>query len=184
MSALKINFAPKSLWRAALELGPFLGVAALTALSLGAGLFWVLAVLVARQDDMTTKQAAQDKQVQTLRAVAPQPAAPEPSATQIVAVNEAIRRLNLPWPELFAALETATTAGPVALLSIETDTLRNTLRGVAEAKGSDDMIAYIERLELTPPFTAARLLQHERAEQDPDKPFRFQFEVRWTRVSQ
>ena len=50
---------------------------------------------------------------------------------------------------------------------------------MAEAKTSDDMIAYIEQLKKQEFFTAVLLTKHEINEQDPNKPWRFQFEAQW-----
>jgi Tfp pilus assembly protein PilN len=101
------------------------------------------------------------------------------SDTQIISVNNAISQLNVPWRDLLDAIETATPAN-VALLSIEPDSKKHTIKGMAEAKTSQEMIAYIERLKKQEFFGAVVLTKHEINDQDANKPYRFQFEAQWT----
>ena len=118
-----------------------------------------------------------------LAGVAPQrpaPAAaaapPSLSAAQMDAANNAVHRLNTPWPAIFGALERAIPAD-VALLSIEPDGRQARVRGMALARSYGAMLEFMDRLSATPPFADARLVRHETDERDPVKPLRFQFEV-------
>lgn len=95
------------------------------------------------------------------------------------AVNHAIVQLNLPWRDLFDAVEVAT-PNSIALLSLEPDAKRRLIKGKAEAKSSDDMIAYIENLKRQDFFAEVVLTRHEINEQDPNRPLRFEFEALWT----
>jgi Tfp pilus assembly protein PilN len=97
---------------------------------------------------------------------------------QAVAVNNAIAQLNLPWRDLFDALESATPA-TIALLAIEPDAKKRVLKGIAEAKSGEEMVAYIEQVKKQPFFVGVLLTKHEINEQDPNKPIRFQFEAQW-----
>jgi Tfp pilus assembly protein PilN len=97
---------------------------------------------------------------------------------QVNAVNQAIQQLNLPWRDLFSAIESATPAN-VALLAIEPDAKKHTLKETAEAKTSDDMIGYVEQLKKQGLFSNVLLTKHEINEQDPNKPIRFQLEAEW-----
>jgi Tfp pilus assembly protein PilN len=99
--------------------------------------------------------------------------------TQAVSVNNAIAQLNLPWRDLLDAIEAATPAN-IALLSIEPDSRKHFIKGMAEAKTSHEMIAYIEKLKKENFFTAVILTKHEINDQDVNKPYRFQFEAQWT----
>jgi Tfp pilus assembly protein PilN len=101
------------------------------------------------------------------------------SEAQAGAVNGAIAQLNLPWRDVFDAIEAATPA-KIALLALEPDAKKHTIKGLAEAKTSDGMIAYIERLKQQSFFGAVMLTRHETNEQDPNTPIRFQFEAQWT----
>ncbi len=93
-------------------------------------------------------------------------------------VNQATEQLNLPWRDLFNAMESAT-PGNIALLAIEPDAKKHVLKATAEAKASDDMIAYIEQLKKQDLFSNVLLTKHEINEQDPNKPIRFQLEAEW-----
>ena len=56
---------------------------------------------------------------------------------------------------------------------------RRSLRITAEAKDSDDMIAYVEQLQSRNWFGAVELVRHEINEQDPNRPIRFQIDAAW-----
>jgi Tfp pilus assembly protein PilN len=89
-----------------------------------------------------------------------------------------VQQLNLPWRDLAAALADATPAS-IALLALEPDAKRRTLRISAEAKNSDDMLAYITRLQAEEWFTSVVLMRHEVMQEDPNRPLRFQVSVQW-----
>lgn len=93
-------------------------------------------------------------------------------------VHQAIIQLNLPWRDLFDALEVAT-PNSIALLSLEPDAKRHLIKGKAEAKSGDDMIAYIESLKRQEFFVEVVLTHHDIHEQDPNRPLRFEFEALW-----
>lgn len=105
----------------------------------------------------------------------PETAIPE---AQAVAVNAAILQLNLPWRQLQDAIAAAN-APTVALLALDPDPRKQTLKITAEAKNSDDMVGYIEQLKQQEFFSGAALLRHETNDQDPNRPLRFQMEVQW-----
>jgi hypothetical protein len=95
-----------------------------------------------------------------------------------LAINAAVQQLNLPWSDVFDAIEEATPAN-IALVSIEPEAKKQVVKGAAEALTSDDMIAYIERLKKVDLFVHVDLIKHEVSEQDPYKPLRFEFEAKW-----
>jgi hypothetical protein len=101
-----------------------------------------------------------------------------PDAAQAQAINAAIASLNLPWRELFDAVKSASTPS-VALLALEPDAARRTLKVTAEAKALDDMVDFRDRLARHEFFTMVLLLDHERQVQEPQHPVRFAIEVRW-----
>lgn len=98
---------------------------------------------------------------------------------EVHAINQAITALNLPWTDLFDALEKAS-SDKVALLQVLPNNRQSSLKAVAETKNSDDMIAYLEALKQQKFFTDVVLEKHEINEQDPNKPYRFQFAVLWS----
>lgn len=102
----------------------------------------------------------------------------ELSISQADAINSAITQLNIPWPKMFDAIEVSTPT-KIALLELEPDVKQHRLKGLAEAKSSDDMITYIERLKKHTFFDLVVLTKHEVNDKDPNKPIRFQFEAQW-----
>jgi len=104
--------------------------------------------------------------------------APVASEAQATAINAAILQLNLPWGGLHDAIRAATPAS-VALLAVEPDAKRRVLRITAEARNSDDMLAYVERVADQEWFAGVALTRHEINEQDPNRPIRFQFDAQW-----
>ncbi len=178
MRPMQIDFATAG-WRATLYrvhpaflLAGVLGVALLAA---GAS-FGVQAAKqqAAREESL---RAQQRKQAFAVRAPERKPETVIPEA-QAVAVNAAILQLNLPWRDLQDAVAAANTPA-VALLALDPDPRKHTLKITAEAKNSDDMVGYIEQLKQQEFFAGAALLRHEINDQDPNRPLRFQVEVQW-----
>lgn len=93
-------------------------------------------------------------------------------------INAAVQQLNIPWSDIFDAIETATPAS-IALISLEPDVKKQLVKGSAEALNSDGMIAYLELLKKQPLFVNVMLIKHEVTLQDPYKPLRFEFEAQW-----
>ena len=181
MKAVHIDFAPPSLARAWYRAGRR------GALLLAVGLVLaVLAGVLAAQ--MLARQRAFDAQMAALTArsnskqvtavkVALTPAATM-SAPQAAAVNAAILQLNLPWPLLRDAIGSATPA-TVALLSLEPDPRRRSLKITAETKDAESMIAYVALLKRQELFGDVVLLRHEINELDPNRPVRFELDAPW-----
>lgn len=97
---------------------------------------------------------------------------------QANAINDAIMQLNLPWRDLAEAVRDATPAS-VALLALDPDAKRRTLRITAEARTSDDMLAYVTQMQAVGLFSSVVLTRHEVMEQDPNRPLRFQISAQW-----
>lgn len=179
MKRTHIDFAPRSLRRTLLRVPPrFAGLLFCTAC-----LCFVMATALIRyQDeraDLEALQAAIAARSNTPRPlmVAAQPASTIPQA-QAQAVNDAVMQLNLPWRDLVEAVRAAT-PGNVALLALEPDAKRRTLRITAEARDSDDMLAYVAKMEEQGWFQSVALVRHEVAEQEPNRPLRFQISAQW-----
>ena len=130
----------------------------------------------AQLDALRAAIAARTNALRPLPVAAP-PKFSVPEA-QARAVNEAVMQLNLPWRDLVEAVRAAT-PGNVALLALEPDAKRRTLRITAEARNSDDMLAYVARMEEQGWFGAVSLVRHEVAEQEPNRPLRFQIAAQW-----
>jgi Tfp pilus assembly protein PilN len=184
MKPLDIDFAPRTLrlvlYRMPLWVGLLL---ALMLLLLGGAGLQLMALYSQKnevQSDLADTQerlALRQGKPRRAQARAQSELAPE----LVTAVNAAVRQLNLPWDELLDALEAA--ARPqVALLELRPEAASRRLLGVAEAKTSDDMIAYIERLKAQHVFSAVALNSHQINEQDRNKPLRFEFVATWAEV--
>lgn len=108
-------------------------------------------------------------------AAEPEPALTEPQA---LAINAAIMQLNLPWRALREAVDGGT-PDTVALLALEPDARRHSLRITAETTDSDIMVGYVERLKRQPLFSDVTITRHEVVETDANRPIRFTLEARW-----
>ncbi|WP_426111100.1 hypothetical protein [Massilia sp. PWRC2] len=181
MKRTVIDFAAPSLARSWYRLGPR------GALLLAAGVL-LCGAAIALGMHMLARQRALQAQVAALRATAQAPAAassvaaavlkPAPGAARVDAINGAILQLNLPWPALRAAIDVATPA-TVALLALEPDARRRSLKISAETRDPDAMIDYVAQLKRQSLFGEVLLLRHEINELDPNRPLRFEIEATW-----
>lgn len=89
-----------------------------------------------------------------------------------------ILELNLPWRELFEAIESYQ-KNDVAVLAIEPDAQKGLVRVNAEAKSLDNMITYLAYLQKLPLFRNIELVNHQIQEQDPQQPVRFMLQATW-----
>ncbi|HEU4851514.1 MAG TPA: hypothetical protein VFT37_05100 [Telluria sp.] len=179
MRRLHIDFAPRG-WRHTLRrTHPSAWVAAAIAgMALAAALAagWTLHVEqldYERQLDEAGTRAR--RSAANLPVPVAQPRIPE---AQAAAVNAVVSQLNLPWGALHAALA-AGTPSSIALLAVEPDARRHRLQITAEARDSDGMVAYVERLKQQEMFKDVVLMRHEVNDADPNKPLRFQLEAAW-----
>ncbi len=179
MKRTNIDFAPRTLRRALFRVPPrFAGLLVPTACLC----FVLVSQLLAYQEEREQLEALQAAVAARANAVRPLPVAAQPTSTvseaQAQAVNDAVMQLNLPWRDLVEAVRAAT-PGNVALLALEPDAKRRTLRITAEAKSSDDMLAYVAKMEEQGWFASSALVRHEIAEQEPNRPLRFQLTAQW-----
>jgi hypothetical protein len=179
MKRVRIDFAPPSLARTVHRTGPFGWALALLALVL-------CAAAAAAGWQMLARQRVHASQLAVVRAQFAVPAAVVQAVPpvqigepQAAAVNAAVLQLNLPWRALHDAIGAAT-PNNIALLALEPDPRRRSMKITAEAKDSDDMIAYVERLKQQELFGAVALLRHEINELDPNRPIRFQLDAQWS----
>lgn len=167
MAAMRIgiNFAPRSRWPQPRDLG-FL-----------AGGLVVLAAASWSVYDAHAERLAARAEIKHWRASAVRtPTVLDPSMT--AAVNLAIGQLNLPWDELFSAVE-ASAGEHISLLALEPEAARRILKVSGEAKNADEMIDFVSRLGRVGFFAKANLLHHEINEGDRNRPFRFVVDAEW-----
>jgi Tfp pilus assembly protein PilN len=179
MKKMHIDFAPPGLARSLFRAPRQTWAMVLALFCIGCALFGASAGLHKRQWEVELLRAQSQVAIRAqARAEVPVVArAPVPEA-QAAAVNAAVLQLNLPWRALHDALQAGTPAN-IALLALEPDAKKSSLRITAEAKSSDDMIAYVEQLQKADWFTTVTLARHEINEQDPNRPIRFQIDALW-----
>ncbi|MFJ1471873.1 PilN domain-containing protein [Massilia orientalis] len=181
MKKVRIDFAPPSLartWhRAPRGTWSLLFVALGLAPGLGSSItqYRRLQAIEAQRTAQVAQAQAQARAVARTPVAAPARTVPP---AQAGAVNASVQQLNLPWRGLHDAVQAATPA-TIALLALEPDARKSSVRITAEAKNSDDMIAYVEALQRVEWFTTVLLARHEINEQDANRPIRFQIDAQW-----
>lgn len=100
------------------------------------------------------------------------------SAEEITFARETIRRLSVPWDDLFGALE-STLTDKVALLAIEPDPKSGTV--VISGDGQDyvSTLDYVARLGRTNVLTHVHLVKHELRQDEPRQPVGFSISASW-----
>ncbi len=178
MNQLPIDFAPPSLWRTLHRTRTRSWVLLAVGLALCAAAGVVGGKMLARQqaDDALLEAARVRANVPV--AVAVVETGPRISELQAASVNAAVMQLNLPWRALQDAIGAATPPA-IAMLALEPDARKRSMKITAEAKSSDAMIAYVEKLKEQELFAGVALTRHEINEQDPARPIRFQIEAEW-----
>lgn len=91
-------------------------------------------------------------------------------------LNAVIRKLNTPWQDLFDQLEKSTPKD-VALLSIEPDAARASIRLSAEAKQLETLLTFASELQNHGVLGRLTYSKHETNDQDSNKPVRLSFEL-------
>jgi Tfp pilus assembly protein PilN len=178
MKPLRIDFAAPSLARTVFHAGPAAWALALLALALCLGAAALGAQLLASGRAYQVQMAAVRSRASAANPVLPVARQPLISEARAAAVNAAVLQLNLPWRSLHDAIAAAT-PNRIALLALEPDPHQRSMKITAEARNSDEMIAYIEQLKQQPLFAAVALLRHEINELDPNRPIRFQLDAQW-----
>ncbi|MGZ3180879.1 MAG: hypothetical protein ACXU8N_00440 [Telluria sp.] len=178
MSRLRIDFAAPGARRTLYRTKPVAWLLAGAGLLLALGGVAAGMALVHQQNAFEAQLAAAGRRASAATAAPVSTAATRIPDAQAAAVNAAILQLNLPWRDLRDAVAEAT-PNTIALLALEPDARKRTLKITAEAKDADGMIGYIEELKKEEMFTSVLLLRHETNETDPNRPLRFQVEAQW-----
>jgi len=165
---LQIDFVRRS-WRID---GATIALLALAAL-LTAGAWWQVRAGRDALDALHAELASQQRAGQQAVEVRAQ-AAIGPERTR--AINDAIRRLNLPWEDILVALNKAGSP-QIALLALEPEPSNSVIRLQGEAKSFEAMLTYQRQLETL--FPEAVLTRHEVLLKEPGSPVRFSIQTRW-----
>ncbi|WP_373991158.1 hypothetical protein [Duganella sp. BuS-21] len=178
MRAIHIDFAPRSLRRTLFHIHP--GVLALA----GAGLLLCVGAAFGGWKLVEQKRERQQQLQHLQQRVAALTVRPAEVAriaipeAQAAFVNGAVMQLNLPWRELQDAVLAATPRG-VALIALEPDPRKRSLKITAETRTSDEMVDYVAALKEQESFSGVILTRHEINDADPNRPLRFQLEATW-----
>jgi transcriptional regulator with XRE-family HTH domain len=97
---------------------------------------------------------------------------------QIKKANAVLQQMNVPWGELFAAIESAEN-GNVALLAVQPDARSHSVLIGGEARDLPAALAYMERLERTRRLRDVVLVTHEVKTKDPGQPVAFTLNAVW-----
>ena len=93
--------------------------------------------------------------------------------------NSAASQLSMRWSQFFASLGDASSAGPIAFISIEPDASKAQVTLVAEARSLETMLKFIKALQDTNEFSAVTLQSHSINRTVPEKPIRFRLLANW-----
>ena len=173
-----INFAPPSWRRFVDEAHPLALCLALVGILLCLVAGWqanrTMNRLAEVEDDVRQAESDLDSRGRQKRA----PVDVGVSEPQAASVNAAIRQLNLPWRDVFDAVEAGTPAS-IELLSLEPDARRSVIKIEAESHSTEDMLGAVEQMKLQPFLAGVFLVKHAADETDPRRPLRFQVEAAW-----
>ena len=101
-----------------------------------------------------------------------------PSAEELAAAAETVRRISLSWDGLFAALEAASN-DKIALLGVEPDPKSQTVLITGEGKDYAAALAYVVDLRRAGPLARVHLVHHETKRDDPQKAIAFSVAASW-----
>ncbi len=97
---------------------------------------------------------------------------------EIKGANHVLREITVPWDRLFEAVE-ASGGKEVALLALDPDTEKRTVKISGEAKNLVAVLNYVRTLKTQPEFDDVQLQNHQIQQQDPEKPVRFTLTADW-----
>lgn len=103
---------------------------------------------------------------------------PQQLRTEIKQANEILAQLGLPWEALFRDIESSA-QHRVALLAIEPDASKHTVRITGEARDMNAMLAYIQFLQQKSSLRNVYLHSHQIDQQVAEKPVRFTIGATW-----
>jgi hypothetical protein len=115
---------------------------------------------------------------------ASKPEAPEDAALNAkvaLGAERAAQDLGTPWTLLLAELEQASkdSQGQVALLGVEPDHAKHSVRVTAEARTLELALNYVQRLQSSRSLEYPMLDRHEIRADDPQRPVRFELTGQW-----
>ena len=131
------------------------------------------------QYDQHLRQQAQASRLARLQASdSAALAADKPDDPALAAAKQAVQRAQLPWRNLFAALERAS-SDDVALLAVAPDVARRQVKIEAEARNFAAMLAFQRQLQAQPALANVVLMDHSIVKDVPEMPVRFHMQAGW-----
>ena len=97
---------------------------------------------------------------------------------EVKQANQVVRQLTLPWNALFKAVETSGGEN-IALLSMEPDMQKGTVKISGEAKDFNALLTYVKQLSTRKVFGNVFLQNHKIQQTDPEKPLHFSLLAYW-----
>lgn len=97
---------------------------------------------------------------------------------QIGKANAVLEQLNVPWGEMFAAIESAQSRD-VALLQVQPDPRTHIVRMGGAGRDLPAVLEYMARLEQTASLDNVLLVSHEVKQREPGRPVAFILSARW-----
>ena len=173
---LQLEFAPHA--RRGSRLGTAMLIAAIAVF--GASAFELAHVLAAnsRQADLLAAiDAHRGAAASANDAKRPVPTDPAELA-RTRAVRLVAQNLVTPWADLLESLESAPNRS-VALLSVEPSVSKKSIRLTAEARTTQEMLAYLGALQRDDRLNTVVLVSHQVQAQTPGNPVRFQVQAGW-----
>lgn len=101
---------------------------------------------------------------------------------EVLQAKKVLRELALPWGAMFRAVE-ASGDKTVALLSMEPDPAKGTVRISGEAKDFAAMLEYVRQLGARDEFSKVLLQNHHVNVEDRERPIRFSVLTEWKVVA-
>ena len=123
-------------------------------------------------------QLNNQRQLLASKAARPIQPAPSPPKERVKSVNEAIAALNVPWPALLGAIESARPGG-VALMRIEPRPKDQIVLVTAQADDMAALIDFMEKVSQTEPFVKVLPVRQEQLLDAGLPRKQATFEARW-----
>lgn len=175
MRALRIDYQRSNKPPPWLGLGML--VAALAALALMGSYYQALNQRVAFWESRVERI----ERLSSHRALVSRPLTEQAARAQLLEVkqaNQVVRQLSLPWNALFKAVETSG-GKDIALLSLEPDMQKGTVKISGEAKDLTALLKYVKQLATREVFGSVFLQNHQIQLADPEKPLHFSLLAHW-----
>jgi len=174
MRALRIDYQRSNKPLPWLGLGML--VAALAALTLTGSYYQALNQRIAFWESRVERI----ERLSSHRALVSRPLTEQAARAQLLEVkqaNQVVRQLSLPWNALFKAVETS--GKGIALLSLEPDMQKGTVKISGEAKDLTALLNYVKQLSAREVFGSVFLQNHQVQQADPEKPLHFSLLAHW-----